>query len=78
MDNLDDVRKETILQEIIQGVRLQREQLPYEITIQEFAERAGISLITAGRKLNNLVREGKMTKRMLSNEHGRLVVYSVI
>ena len=78
MDNLDAVRKETILQEIIQGVRLQREQLPYEITIQEFAEQTGISLITAGRKLTNLVREGKMTKRMLSNERGRLVVYSVI
>ena len=78
MENLNDVRKETILQEIIQGVRLQRERLPYEITVQEFAEQAGGSLITASRKLNELVKEGKMTKRMLSNERGRLVVYSVI
>ena len=78
MININDEQKERMMNEIIQSIKNEREKLPYEKTIMEFASEAGVSFGTAKRILSRLVEEGKMNKRTITTEHGWMVVFSCV
>jgi len=78
MRTLTDEEKEKLMNEIIQNMKMKREKLHYERTIQEFADETGTSFTTARRTLYRLEKEGKMVRRKLTNEHGWTVVFSCV
>ena len=78
MININDEQKERMMNEIIQNIKEKREKLPYERTIYEFMDEAGVSFGTAKRTLYRLVKEGKMNKRTITTEHGWMVVFSCV
>ena len=78
MKTLTDEEKEKLMDELTTSIRDRRIKYEYEVTIQEFADKCGMSYGFAKRFLHDQVRDGKMTKRRIVLDDVNTVVYSVI
>lgn len=69
-------RRKKIWSEIIQIEFSPPTRQEGEITVEEFAELAGISISYARKKLDKLVKEGKVTKRYFPDgKYRRVMLY---
>jgi hypothetical protein len=75
--NVTEERKIKIWQDIIKNIKEELDRFDDEKTIEEFMAEAGIDGKTYARSfLNRLVKEGKMTKRLVPSKlGGRLALY---
>ena len=75
--DIPNERKLLIWKEIVETVKAESEKQENEITLQEFMELSGISNhFIARTRLDKLVREGKLTKRIVPNPNGgRMALY---
>jgi len=49
-----------------------------EISIKQFADHSGLSYRVAGRRLDQMVVKGKMTKRLAKDDNNNIVVYKKV
>jgi CTP-dependent riboflavin kinase len=78
MKELTPEEKERLLDELVSSVKAISNRQSYEITIQEFATKAGISYDSAKRILSRELREGRMTKRRIILDGKLVTVYSIV
>ncbi len=78
MRNLTDEEKKKLMDELIHGIQMQHAQLPYEVTLQEFADAVGYKIETARKMLSIKVKNEEMAVRYIQKDGKRVAVYSVI
>lgn len=78
MRTLTDEEKERLMNELIKSIQMQHIKFSYELTMQEFVEKCGMSEGFAKKFLKQQIQEGKMVKRKVTIDGKTFVVYSVI
>lgn len=78
MRTLTDEEKKKLMDELITDMKMSHTKLPYEVTLQEFADAVGYKLETSRKILCKRVKTGEMTVRYIYTDGKRIAVYSVI
>lgn len=78
MRTLTDEEKKKLMDDLVSSLKMSHTQLPYEMTLQEFADAIGYKYETARKIIAKKIKAEEMTTRYIFKDGKRIAVYSVI